>query len=519
MSESSKLPFVRSLRGKSILFLAFLFACSLLLAAFVLSQKASLLDQLEAIGQLQEKEKALVEADLAAFGAITELFVMVEPGSRQQVIDKIHSQFTELQQRYAGLLQLYPDRAQDFRSMLRSLADTLVLPSPENLLILRDSLAANKQELDQLLANNRVRNQQAVDDYLIQSERVAKASLLFAGTGLAVLGWVVAIFFRKQVRDIEQIQRRVGEIVDGYRGEPMESRRDDELGELIDGVNQMASRLRQREQELEIERHKQFHLDKMGTIGHMAAGIVHEVGNPVAAILGLAQECREQLSESTVAGPMMQANLKMIIDYTERLRQITEDMSAFNRPRQPTAWMDLNDLVMSTEKLLQYDERWYGIRLEQQLSSQLPAIMGDSDQLSQVLMNLVVNAFEAVDSHRPEQPQVTIETALAEDGVLLRVIDNGCGLTAEQEGRVFDAFYTTKQEKGSGLGLLLCSSIISAHGGYIRLEPNARLSPPQGLIAEVYLPRETKPVSTQGSAQGMGQGPDQGSTQVPDGVA
>ena len=128
--------------------------------------------------------------------------------------------------------------------------------------------------------------------------------------------------------------------------------------------------------------------------------------------MGLAQECQEQLSESAIDDPLVQGNLEMIVDYTERLRQISEDMAAFNRPRQPTAWMDLNELVVSTEKLLQYDERWYGIELEQTLSLQLPAIMGDSDQLSQVLMNLVVNAFEAVDSHRPDQPKVMIETAI-----------------------------------------------------------------------------------------------------------
>ncbi|MEH6472268.1 MAG: ATP-binding protein [Halopseudomonas sp.] len=486
--ESKRLPFIRSLRGKSILFLTLLFTYSLLLAVFVLYQKASLLGQLAAIDQLQQQENALVEADLAAFGAITELFVMAEPGGRQMVLNKVHDQFTQLQQRYAGLLQLYPDRATDFREMLRSLADTLVRPTPDNMLTLRNALAANKRELDELLARNRIKNKQAIDTYLAQSDRVAQISLLFAGIGLGLLGWIVAIFFRKQVGDIEQVQLRVGQIVDGYRGEPLQSNRDDELGELIGGVNQMASRLRQREQELEIERHKQFHVDKMGTIGHMAAGIVHEVGNPVAAILGLARECQESLRQPDAGIESARNNLEMIVEYTERLGRITEDMAAFNRPRQATAWMDLNELVRSIDNLLHYDERWYGILLEKQLASQLPAIMGDSDQLSQVLMNLVVNAFEAIEMQRPEQPFVRIETAVADDGVILRVSDNGCGLTQEQQERAFDAFYTTKQGKGSGLGLLLCSSIISGHDGYMRLLPNDD----QGLTVEVFLPRDSK---------------------------
>ncbi|MEH6824164.1 MAG: ATP-binding protein [Motiliproteus sp.] len=487
ITASTRLPFIRSLRGKSILFLVVLFTYSLLLAVFVLYQKASLLEQLNAIDQLQQQEEALVDADLAAYSAITELFVMADPGGRQRVLNKVHEQFIQLQQRYAGLLLLQPDRAADFRLMLRGLADTLVRPSPENMLVLRNALAANKRELDQLLALNRVKNKQAVDGYQAHSDRVAQVSLVLAGMGLGLLGWFVAIFFRKQVVDIEQIQARVGEIVDGYRGLPLGSKRDDELGELITGVNQMANRLRQREQELEIERHKQFHVDKMGAIGHMAAGLVHEVGNPVAAILGLARESQEALSDSDAVS----ANLVMIVDYAERLGRITEDMAAFNRPRQATTWMDLNELVLQVDNLLRYDERWYGIALDKQLAPQLPAIMGDSDQLSQVLMNLVVNAFEAIEKQHPERPRVLIETAVVDAGVLLRVSDNGCGLTEEQQERAFEAFYTSKQEKGTGLGLLLCSSIVSGHDGYLRLLPG----PTQGLSVEVYLPRDSKRLS------------------------
>ena len=500
-TSSKRLPFIRSLRGKSILFLVFLFGYSLLLAFFVLYQKASLLEQLAAIDRLQQQEQVLVEADLAAFSAISELFVMAEPSGRQQVLDRVHQQFVELQQRYSRLLELYPDRAPEFRVMLRNLAETLVRPTPENLLALRNALAMNKQQLDQLLANNRIKHQQALEAYLKKSDWVAQVSLLFAGIGLGMLGWVVAIFFRKQVRDIEQLHGRVGEIVEGYRGGPLESRRDDELGELIEGVNQMASSLRQREQELEIERHKQFHVDKMGAIGHMAAGLVHEVGNPVAAILGLAHECQEKAGK-VGAEAEMQANLSMIVDYTERLQRITEDMAAFHRPVQSSVWLDLNELVMSIDNLLHYDERWYGIQLEKELAPQLPAIMGDADQLSQLLMNLVVNGFEAIESARPESPRVVIRTSVTEGGVLLSVEDNGSGLTEEQQQRAFEAFYTTKPGKGSGLGLLLCSSIASAHGGYIRLQPGEEA----GLTAEVFLPQEQPrlaSVSAKGDASCM----------------
>ncbi|WP_210398072.1 sensor histidine kinase [Motiliproteus sediminis] len=479
---------MRSLKGKSALFLVVLFTYCLGLAAYVLYQKGLLVRQLEELTRIQERETVLVEADLAAFSAITDLFVMTDVGGREDVLNRVHLHFTQLQQRYARLLVLYPDRAPPFKEMLRKLAETLVQPTPEAMALLRRELADNKRRLDELMNQNREMRQQATAAYLARSDQVALVSLLLGVVGLALLGFVVALFFGRLTRDLLGLHRRVGQIVTGYRGAPLERHREDELGELISGVNAMANDLRQREQELEIERQKQFHLDKMGTIGHVAAGVVHEVGNPVAAIIGLADEARGLLQENTPeAVESGRSNLTMISDYAERLRQITEDLAALNRPQQEEfCLLDLNELIDGVEKVLRYDERWYGLRLQFDLDRSMPALNGVSDQLSQLVMNLVVNACESLEVARPANPLVCVTTAAIPGGVRLVVEDNGGGMSEEVRERAFEAFYTTKESKGSGLGLLLCGSIVSAHHGRLAIFSQ----PGEGCRVEVELPLE-----------------------------
>ncbi len=479
-----------SLRTKSTLFLLLLFGYSIALAGYVLYQKSKLVEQLAVLAEIQEQESALVEADLAAFSAITELFMIVDPQGRDAVLNKVHVHFTQLQRNYSRLESLYPDRADAFKSMLRLLAETIVRPDNEHLVALRDQLADNKVRLDQLMSQNRERRQSALNQYLNQSNRVALQSLLLGVCGLVTLGIVVAVFFGRLTFDLLRLHERVDQIVQGYRGAPLKEQRNDEVGELIAGVNKMADRLRSREQELEIERHKQFHLDKMGAIGHLAAGVVHEVGNPVAAILGLAQECKDELSTSNeLDREQLTANIDYIAQYAERLRLISEDLAALNRPRRDQyELLNVNDLIAGIENILRYDERWYGIRLITDMDQGLSAIRGASDQLTQLIMNLVVNGLESIDPQLPRQGQVVVKTLRCDDGVQVEVRDNGCGISSKEQARVFDAFYTTKDDKGSGLGLLLSSSIVTEHGGYIRLESTQG----EGTCVSVFLPHDRR---------------------------
>lgn len=185
--------------------------------------------------------------------------------------------------------------------------------------------------------------------------------------------------------------------------------------------------------------------------------------------------------------------MKMVLEQVNRLKKITREVSAFARPQHSTReLLDLNSLIRDTCSLMCYDRRWRGIDLQFDLDSNLPAVEGVPDQLMQVVMNLLVNAVDALEDVRGYTPEIRISTAIdtARNGVLLVVRDNGHGMDEETLQHAMEAFFTTKDVgKGTGLGLSLCHSIITAHeGGEIQIES----APGAGTAVRIFLPLGSK---------------------------
>lgn len=187
------------------------------------------------------------------------------------------------------------------------------------------------------------------------------------------------------------------------------------------------------------------------------------------------------------------SKLAMLQTHIHRLSAITREISEFAAP-QPVErqLLDLNGLVRTTAGLMGYDKRMRRVNLRLNLDNQLPAIYGVADQLTQVIMNLLINAadaLEAVDGRASEalsagHPQeITLHTGVVGGNVRLAVADNGCGMEQDTLNRVFEAFFTTKR-KGNGLGLSLCYSIISGHDGTIEIDS----TPGKGTQVMVTLP-------------------------------
>ncbi|MCB1849735.1 MAG: PAS domain S-box protein [Gammaproteobacteria bacterium] len=232
------------------------------------------------------------------------------------------------------------------------------------------------------------------------------------------------------------------------------------------------------ERELEQTRQQYYHQEKMAAIGQLAAGILHEVGNPIAAIAGATQELRvaEASASETESGCGLDAavahNLRLIEEHTERLAKITRDIADFASPRpRKRELTDINGLVSSTIRLLGYDRRFRGTTLKQTLDSQLPAVECVPDQITQVLMNLLINGLDAANGREVNAPTVEVITRVVERGIDIEVKDNGEGMDTETRAHAFEPFYTTKEPgKGTGLGLSLCDSIIASHGGSLRID-------------------------------------------------
>ena len=166
----------------------------------------------------------------------------------------------------------------------------------------------------------------------------------------------------------------------------------------------------------------------------------------------------------------------MLQTHIHRLSAITREISEFAAP-QPVErlLLDLNGLVRTTAGLMSYDKRMQKVNLKLELDSQLPAIYGVADQLTQVIMNLLINAADAVDAAQQRapgiilHPEIVLHSVVSDGHVRLSVSDNGCGMSRDTLNRAFEAFYTTKS-RGTGLGLSLCYSIITGHGGSIEID-------------------------------------------------
>jgi len=178
--------------------------------------------------------------------------------------------------------------------------------------------------------------------------------------------------------------------------------------------------------------------------------------------------------------------LDTLAQQVSRLTDITREVSEVATPRvSEWQWLDLNEIVRGTVRLLRYDPRLDDITLDLDLDSQLPAVFGSPDQLTQVIFNLLVNAEDACEGLAKGKGSIRIETRPGEAGVQLCVEDNGCGMGGAALARAFEAYFTTKVSgHGLGLGLSLCRSIVAEHGGICSLAS----FPGKGTTARVDLP-------------------------------
>jgi len=248
------------------------------------------------------------------------------------------------------------------------------------------------------------------------------------------------------------------------------------------------------EKEIAQTRRQYFHQEKMAAIGQLAAGILHEVGNPIAAISGSIQMLRSQFQTAEGADGQVTlddeffASLQMVEEQTERLARITREIAGVSSPRpMERELLDLNALIESATNLLRYDRRWKRVALRLELDHGLPAIFAVADQLTQIFMNLLINAADAGETRSIGHPEIAIRTGL-EDGRMHVVVEDNCGGMDEKTLRhARDAFFTTKPAgSGTGLGLSLCDSLITAHRGELRVESLSGV----GTTVHVYLPIE-----------------------------
>jgi signal transduction histidine kinase len=311
---------------------------------------------------------------------------------------------------------------------------------------------------------------------------------------------VGALASRFVSRPITKLLRGVEDVGKGDLSHVILAERDDEIGQIATRFNEMTFSLRESRGETQRQNEAKLALEqrlgqteKLATIGQLAAEIAHEVGTPLNVIAGRAKSIKRKSKDPEA----VEKNAEIVAEQTARITRIIQRLLDFTRRKVGTtgkAEINLNELSLTTMELLagQFSSAKVKTRLER--AEGLPKVAGDADRLQQVLINLLLNAVQAM----PDGGQLTVETKSVvrtrpglegspeQRFVTISVRDNGIGIPEDIREKIFDPFYTTKEgQGGTGLGLAVCSGIVKEHDGWIDVEANNRGG---GTVFHVYLP-------------------------------
>jgi len=334
---------------------------------------------------------------------------------------------------------------------------------------------------------------------------------------LAVSVFVHRLVYRP-LRDLGDGARRISE---GDLDKPIPIRSDDEFGRLAVTFNAMTGALRrsqnelqqlnetlerkveQRSQALRIAQAEAVRGEKLASVGQLAAGVAHELNNPLTGILTFASLLRQKVP----AGSADAEDLDLVIKETKRCAAIIRRLLDFAREKAPEKkFADLNRLIETTVRIVEQPAQLQGIELRLEFDPALPQVWVDANMIEQVVMNILVNAQHAITKNgcitirtrRTPQPRVPVPGAAAVPMVEISIADTGCGISEKNLQRIFDPFFTSKEVgKGTGLGLSVSHGIVQAHGGLIEVESRVG----EGSTFRVFLPLDpvaATPVTQEG---------------------
>lgn len=300
---------------------------------------------------------------------------------------------------------------------------------------------------------------------------------------LLVVSLLLSIFTQKLVnKPINDLVYHTQRVANGELDSIIETTSTDELGELAISFNRMTTSLKKAHTELEewnrtleervVQRtmenqQMQAQLarsEKLSSLGQMAAGIAHEINNPMTGILLYAN----LIAEDKKFSPLLKDDIMVIVRETERCAGIVRQLLDFSKEtKTENHWSSLNGIIEAALSLLGHQTLFQNITIEKHFEHTLPDIFVDPWQLEQVFINIILNAGQAIN----EAGRIKISTGLTVDRrfVFAEVVDSGCGIPDDTLNKIFDPFFTTKAAGGTGLGLSVSYGIIKNHGGDINV--------------------------------------------------
>ena len=325
--------------------------------------------------------------------------------------------------------------------------------------------------------------------YLIKREVFEKAivslryRILFAGLISLLVFLTIGFYISGRItRSMELLKQKSQRIADGeFEKIDMIPTRD-EIGEAIRAFNKMIDDLKEKEENLKESQTKLVQAEKMSAFGQLSAGIAHEVKNPLTSVMGYIQLARRIEKDEKVCD-----YLKIAESETMRCKQILDDLLKFARmDRHQKSDVDVRDILENTIKLINHQFMMKKIGLIYSAFNEPLMIIGNANQLQQVLLNILLNAMQSIERKGIQDGRVEIDSAIEGESVVVSVKDNGEGISQENIQKIFEPFFTTKADSGgTGLGLSISYGIIKEHKGEIEVE--SRLG--EGTEFRIVLPR------------------------------
>ncbi len=297
------------------------------------------------------------------------------------------------------------------------------------------------------------------------TRELQQRSILFA-IALISIALLAAVYFSRRVtaplRTLELTMARVSK---GDFSVAVEVTSQNEIGTVATAFNQMTKELGKRNEELERKNALLVQSEKLSAIGELSAGLAHEVKNPMVGIVGFAQLGKESADLDEA-----KEYFGLIDSDAQRANSILQRLLEFARPPEVEhERLEVKGVVDGAVKLVAHQLQLQGVRIETRYADGLPLVIGNANQLRQVLVNLMMNAGQAMEESK--EKKLIVEASGAEWTVVVSVKDTGPGMSPEVRKRLFEPFFTTKPRgKGTGLGLSISRSIIEEHKGELRVE-------------------------------------------------
>jgi two-component system NtrC family sensor kinase len=311
-----------------------------------------------------------------------------------------------------------------------------------------------------------------VDREIARNGRRSLVAVATAVVGISLIIW--AFFHYLVIKPVSQLLNATERVAEGDLSSKIAVRRNDEIGRLGDSFNEMTVKLAEANAQI-------YQSSKLASIGRLAAGVAHEINNPLTGVLTYSSFLLKRADD-----PEVKEDLEIIVRETKRCREIVRGLLDFSRqaPARKLA-VDCNDVIRKSIAIVDNQLNVKGISVTTTLQDQLPPITADPNQLTQVLINLLVNAADAMDEGGED---VFLSTCVIETddvrSVEIKIADTGSGIPEAHLEQIYEPFFTTKDNKGTGLGLAVVWGIIKEHGGEIRVHSKEGL----GTTFTIHLP-------------------------------